>query len=146
MTEILIRLIQKRQFLFKIMSTKQTTKKSVNNLKKSQQNLRDKFIKTNDELLKCKALKENYQQMILSQNIENDKLKKDIEQLTMKIEKLNYLKFSFQSNIEKLSEYKCIANSECLNGENLAKKCNTLCKYNIAIQYKHSAYRSIFYR
>lgn len=119
------------------MFAKQITKKRVNTLKESQLSLRDKFIKTNDELLKCKQLKENYQQTIVSQEYENEKLKKEIEQLATEIDKLNCLKFSFQSKIEKLSEYRKITESECLNGVNLAKKCDTLCKYYPYKKYEH---------
>lgn len=110
------------------MSFKKKIKNRVDDLQNSQLSLRHKFIEVNDELLDCNRLKANYEQMVASKITENEKLQKQIDEISSQIDRLNYSKNIIESKIEKLSEYEDIEKCECLAGENIARKCNTLCK------------------
>lgn len=111
------------------------SKKRIDNIRKTQEELRQKFIKTNNFISECEKKKSVLEKKIAVEKAANLKLDKDIEELQEKLKRLNeYEENELKPTIAKLQVYedavqKMVDESDLFKSkEDFIDRCNALRK------------------
>lgn len=121
---------------------KRINEKRIDDMQKTQQNLREKFIQVNDFMKECMRKTERAEEEIVGEERQQATLKEEIEIIERDLKGLSSFEEKFKEIVKEFQPYVDVFNeviqaSDFQSFEDLMSRCDSLCKFLISLIFKN---------